>query len=221
MSVSTLFDTFNPAYQSKSIRVYDLIVDHAATFPAGTITPASLGTGATGTVIYCSGTGPARWEHNPNALGNLGANSITFTGDANNNALNYFSTDDVVLTATYSPDSYSAGVTGTFTRIGNMVTLSVPYSISHTAGSTGTSGLLLGDIPDKYSSRTDGQEYVVYGEGPNSDGSVNNTLRPVVVFIYSPSAGGGLANKIALGNSVNIPATQVLNFTRFTISYLH
>lgn len=213
MSVSTLFNTSSASYESLSIRVYDLIVDNSVTLPPGSISPASLGTGPAHTVLYSGGTG-ASWSSTPVL------DSITLSA-TDCNALSFYSTDDVLLTATYAPDSYSAGFTGTFTRVGNCVTLSVPYSIVHTAVTGGSSGLLLGDIPAKYSSRTDSQEFVINAEGPNSDGSLNNTLRPVAVFIHSPSAGGGLANKIILGNSANIAAGQVLNFTRFTICYLH
>lgn len=213
MSVSLLLDVSNPTYESQSIRVYDLIADHSATLPSGSINPASLGTGAAHTVLYSGGTA-AYWSGAPIL------DSLTLSASGSN-ALSYYSSDEVLLTATYAPDSFSQGVTGIFTRVGNMVTLSVPYSITHTVGVAGSSGLLLGSIPSKYSARFDGQEFVVYAKGPNADGSVNNSLTAVAVFIYSPTAGGGLANMIALGNTLNIDATQVLNFTRFTISYLH
>lgn len=213
MSVRTVTDTSIPALPVDNIRCYDLIVDNSATLPSGSISPASLGTGPAHTVLYSGGTA-TYYEGNPIL------DTITLSSSGSN-ALSYYSTDDVLLTATYAPDSYSAGVTGTFTRIGNLVTLCVPYSIVHTATNAGSSGLLLGDIPSKYSSRADGQEFIVNGEGPDVGGGLDNNLRPMAVFIYSPTAGGGLANKIVLGNSSNIAATQVLNFTRFTISYLH
>ena len=172
-------------------RFWDLIIDNDITIPPGSITPPSFPVGPTSSVIYSNGVANS-FSTTPTLIGltvssmtgttgsiaHLLSSDIKFAADAFQVPLNYFSE----ILNTLLPITYENGnidnISVSFQRIGNKVSMYVPFNQLLNYGSISTFNRTISSIPARFTPTygVDTSDYTDYHNEILSCRQINTTI---------------------------------------------